>query len=215
MAMQVLDAQVRDLSKKAKDLRNDKKIPAVCYGQGIDPISIMMDYQDFRRTFREVSTTQVFNLKVDGDTIPVLVHEVNYNPLDNSFDHVDLLKVNMTEKVDATVPIEVEGVSNAVKNFDAVLNVVKDEIEVRCLPGDIPHELTIDISVLENIGDSFHVKDLNLGDKVQILDDPEEVLVSVSASKEYEETDAEVPEELKAEGGEESNKEENTPKSED
>jgi large subunit ribosomal protein L25 len=145
------------------------------------------------------STTQVINLNIDGEKVPVLIHEIKYNPVTDTFHHIDFLQIDMKKKVDATVPVEVTGVSPAVKNFNAVLTIVKHEIEVRCLPMDIPHEILVDVSALENLGDAVHVGDLKLGDKVELLSDPEETLVSVNAVEEYVENVAEVPEELKAE----------------
>ncbi len=200
MAMLVLEATKRSPDVKAKDLRKQKLLPAVCYGQEMSPLSIQMDYQTFRRAFREVSTTQVFNVDVEGERIPVLVKEIAFNPLDNSFDHVDFLKVNMKEEVEAEVPVVLEGVSGAVKNFNGVLNFAKQEVMIKALPMDIPHEIKIDLAILENLGDSVHVSDLKLGDKVEILDELEDMVVTVSAAKEYKEEEVEVPDAMKEEG---------------
>lgn len=202
MATLELEAKVRDLSVKPKDYRKNKQIPAVCYGQGMEPEPVAIDYQTFRRTFREAGTSQVISLMIEGKKTPVLVHDITYNSLNNEFHHIDFLRVNMKEEVVATVPVEVEGVSPAVKNLGGILSIVKDEVEVKALPSDIPPKIVIDIEKLENIGDAVHISDLQLGDKVEILAELEEVLVSVSAAREYEEESVEVPDEMKAEEGE-------------
>ncbi len=195
--MPVLDAKVRDMTKKAKTFRKENLIPSVCYGKGFESRNIQVEYQAFRKVFKEASTTQVLNLNVDGKKLPVLIHQVDYNPVSDRFDHVDFLQIDMNIKVTATVPVEVVGVCPAVKNFGAIVTVVKQEVEVKCLPMDIPHEITVDVSTLENLGDSFHIKDLKLGDKVEILDDLEETLVSINAVEEFVEQVVEVPDELK------------------
>lgn len=197
--MPVLDAQVRDITKKAKTFRKQNIIPAVCYGKGFETRSVQVEYQAFRKVYKQASTTQVLNLNVDGKKLPVLIHQIDYNPVSDRFDHVDFLQIDMSKKVTATVPVEVTGLSPAVKNFNAIVTVVKQEVEVKCLPMDIPHEILVDVSTLENVGDSIHISDLKLGDKVEILDDLEETLVSVNAVEEFVEQVVEVPDELKVE----------------
>lgn len=199
MEMLVLEANLRDATVKSRKIRKADKIPSVCYGKGFDPMALQVDYQSFRKIFRQAGSSQVINLSVDGKKVPVLVHDIAYDSITDNFEHVDFLQVNLKEKVKANVPVEVEGEAPAVKNFNGVVSISKHEIEVECLPMDIPHEIRIDISKLENIGDSIHISDLKLGDKVEILDDLEEVLVTVSAVEEFVEQVAEVPEELKAE----------------
>jgi len=199
MELLVLEAKIRNVDGKAKELRAQNLIPAVCYGRGFKNHSLEVGYQAFRKVFKETGSSQVLNLSIDGQKIPVLVHEVGYNPMTDRFDHIDFLQIDMKIMVTAMVPVEVEGLSPAIKNFNAVVTIVKQEIEVKCLPMDIPHEIKIDVSKLENPGDSFHISDLNLGDKVEILDDPETTLVSISVVEEFKEEEVLVPEDLKAE----------------
>jgi large subunit ribosomal protein L25 len=199
MELLVLEAKIRNVNGKAKELRAQNLIPAVCYGRGFENRSLEVGYQAFRKVFKETGSSQVLNLSVDGQKIPVLVHEVGYNPMTDRFDHVDFLQIDMKVMVTAMVPVEVEGLSPAIKNFNAVVTIVKHEIEVKCLPMDIPHEIKVDVSKLENPGDSFHISDLKLGSKVEILDDPEETLVSISVVEEFKENEVVVPEDLKAE----------------
>lgn len=199
MELLVLEAKIRNTNGKAKKLRQTNLIPAVCYGRGFENRSLELVYQDFRKVFKQTGSSQVFNLNVDGEKIPVLIQEVAYNPITDRFDHIDFLQIDMKKKVTATVPVQVTGLSPAVKNFNAVVTVVKQEIEVKCLPLDIPHDITIDVSKLENLGDAVHIRDLQLGDKVEILDDLDDTLVSVNAVAEYKELEAVVPDALKAE----------------
>jgi len=199
MSLAELEAKTRVSTVKAKDLRKQNLIPSVCYGKGFDPVNVQVDYQSFRKLFKEVSTTQVFNLKIDDKETPVLIYEINFDPMTDRVNHVDFLHVNMKEKISANVPVETEGLSPAIKNFNAAITVAKHEIEVYCLPMDIPHVIKIDLSKLENIGDAVTVADLKLGDQVEIIDDPEDVIVTVAEVEEFKEEAAEVPDELKAE----------------
>ncbi len=199
MELLVLEAKVRDGKSSADSLRKQNVIPAVCYGKGFQNHSVTVEYQAFRKAFKQASTTQVINLSVDGQKLPVLIHEIDYNPISDRFTHVDFLQIDMNKKVTATVPVVVVGEAPAVKTFNGIVSLVKHEIEVHCLPMDIPHEITVDVSKLENIGDSIHIKDLKFNDKVEILSDLEEMLVSVNEVKEFEEQSVEVPDELKAE----------------
>lgn len=199
MELLELVAKARDTKVKAAAVRRQNMIPAVCYGKGFDSKSIQLEYQAFRKAYKQASTTQVLNLNIDGDKVPVLIHEIVYNPISDRFDHVDFLQIDLKKKVTATVPVELVGIAPAIKNFNGVVTLTKHEIEVKCLPMDIPHEIKVDVSKLENIGDAIHISDLVLGDKVEILDDLSETLVSVSQVEEFVEKEAVVPEELKAE----------------
>lgn len=200
MEMLVLDAQIRDPKVSANFLRKTNLIPAVFYGKGEKSVSLQFPYQIFRKLFKVAGTTQVIHLMVEGKKQPVLIHDIQYDPLTDSFSHVDFLHVNLKVAVTAHVPVEIVGVPPAVKNFGGVLTIVKHEIEVKCLPMDIPHEIKLDVTNLEAIGDSIHVSDLKLGDKVEIFLNPEEVIVTVSAPKVVEEElSTEIPEEIKAE----------------
>ncbi|MCC7432031.1 50S ribosomal protein L25 [Candidatus Peregrinibacteria bacterium] len=199
MELLELVAKARDTKVKAAAVRRQNLIPAVCYGKEFESKSIQLEYQAFRKAYKQASTTQVISLNIDGDKVPVLIHEIAYNPISDRFDHVDFLQIDLKKKVTATVPVELVGVAPAIKNFNGVVTLAKHEIEVKCLPMDIPHEIKVDVSKLENIGDAIHISDLVLGDRVEILDDLNETLVSVSEVEEFVEKEAAVPEELKAE----------------
>jgi large subunit ribosomal protein L25 len=197
--MLVLDAQVRDTKNSPKYLRKNQLIPAVVYGKAEKSRALQLPYQAFRKLFRVTGMTQVFSLLVEGKKEPVLVHDIQYDPLTDTFSHVDFLHVNLKVAVTANVPVEVVGIAPAVKNFGGILTMVYQEIEVKCLPMDIPHEIKIDVSKLEAIGDSIHVSDLNLGDKVEIHLNPEDALITITTPKVVEELSTEIPEDIKAE----------------
>ncbi len=92
MELLVLDAKLRDGSVKPSNLRKDGFVPAVCYGKEFESKSVQVEYQAFRRLFRNAGNTQVFNLVVDDEKIPVLIQVIDYHPVTNKFNHIDFLK---------------------------------------------------------------------------------------------------------------------------
>lgn len=186
-----LDVNTRDLKLSASAVRKSKMIPAIFYGKKEKSIPLQVDYQVFRKVFIKAGSNQVIELNIDGkNKTPVLVHEVQYNPLTGSISHVDFLHVNLKEEVTTRVPVEVVGVAPAVKNFGGILTTVKHEITVRCLPMAIPHSLKVDISGLEQLGKSVHAKDVPLPEGVKLMDHAEDAIVTVTAPRVEEEVTA-------------------------
>jgi len=179
-----LEVQTRDAKMSPNELRRNKLIPAVFYGQGNDSVSVQMDYQTFRRAYMKVGTSQLIDLSFDGKAIKkVLVHEVQINPLSGEMDHVDFLLVNLKESITALVPVEVIGESPAVKTLGGILNVVKNEVSVKCLPTELPPNITVDISDLTELSSSVHVSDLNIPDGLEIMDGVDEVVLIINSPR--------------------------------
>jgi len=201
MQRQVLDAKVRHSEASLTKIRQSGLIPAVIYGKGVTSMSVEVSYQPFRKAFRQAGYTGVIDLDIDGDKKPVLVHDIQYDPVKDTFTHIDFLVVDLKKKVTASVPVEVVGESEAVKSGAGLVTMVKHEVEVKCLPMDIPHSIVIDVSKLPAVGDAFRVSDLGFGDKVEVVDlEADEPLVLISATVEQElERDVSVPDEIKAE----------------
>lgn len=198
------DVAVRDSSGAANVVRKNKMIPGVVYGKSFDPVSVQMDYQDFRRLYIKHGYSQVLDLNIEGKgTEKALVQDIQFHPVSGSISHVDFIKVNMKEEITSTVPVEVVGVAPAVKDHGGLMNLVMNEIEIKCLPGDMPHSIEVDVSGLENVGDSIHVSDLKISDKVKITSDLEGVVLNVAAPREEVEEEPVATEgEEGAEGGE-------------
>src|SRR3989344_398574 len=142
-------ATKREVSgKRVKNLRNAGKLPAVLYGHKVDTTQIEISEREFAMAFRKAGESTIVNLVVDGQTRPVLIHEVQNHYLKGKPIHVDFYAVNMAEKVKVHVPIHFSGESPAVKNLGGTLVKNLSEVEVECLPGDIPQAFEIDISSL-------------------------------------------------------------------
>src|SRR5512142_1750642 len=172
----VLKATKRDVTgKQVTALRREGRLPAVIYGRRTEPVNITLDSHDAGLQLSKVGSSSLITVEVDGTEYPVLVRERQRDYIKNRLTHVDFLAVSLSEKLRAEVRIELTGVSVAVKDFDAVLVTGLHSLTVECLPSDLPDLLLVDIGSLVKVGDSIHVRDVTLGDKVQILDDPDEM----------------------------------------
>jgi len=171
-------------TERAKDLRKQSIIPAVLYGKKQASTSIQLDYHDFRRTFEKSGYNTIIELEVaEGKKIPVLVHEVVLDPIKDTFTHIDFFAVQMDQKITAMVPLNYVGVSPAIKDLGGILIHNKNEIEVECLPKDLIHNIDLDISTLVDFHSSIKVNAIKEIKKIKILDNPETLLLTVSAPR--------------------------------
>ncbi len=208
MEREVLQASRRTvLGKQVGALRRQGKLPAILYGAHIQPIPITLETREAERVLRHMTTSSLVNIELEGQTYPALVRERQRDPIKNHLLHVDFQAVSLTEKIRANVGIELVGISPAVKDWNAILVTPLDELEVECLPQDLPERIAVDVSGLTNIGDGIRVSDLVISDKVRILNDPEEMVVIATAA-EAEEVVAEVGAEVEPEVIEKGKKEE-------
>ncbi len=180
----VLKATKRDVSgKQVNAMRRSGRLPAVIYGRRTEPVKISLDSHDASLALSKIGSSSLITLDVDGKEYPALVRERQRDYIKDRLIHVDFLAVSLTEKIKAEVRIELSGVSPAVKDSDAVLVTGLHSLSVECLPGDLPESVTVDISPLAKVGDSIHVRDVSLGDKIQILDDPDDMIVNATYAK--------------------------------
>jgi large subunit ribosomal protein L25 len=131
-------------------------------------------------------------LNVDGTEYPALVREKQRDYIKNRLLHVDFLAVSLTEKIRTRVSVHFSGVSGAVKDFNAVLVKNLEELEVECLPTDLPERIEVDITPLARPGDGIRVKEVQVSEKVRLLNDPE-TMVAVATFAKVEEEAAPVP----------------------
>jgi len=180
------------IGKQVKALRREGKLPAVIYGYGIDPISIVLDTRSSSRILARASSSTLVTIELEGKQYPTLVREKQHDFIRNSLIHVDFLAVSMTEKLTANVSVHVHGEAPAVDNFDAILVTGLSELEVECLATDLPESFTVDVSTLTEIGSGIYVRDVPAPENVEILTDPDEMLVLVTAmaAEEVEEEEA-------------------------
>lgn len=184
-----LKVQKREETGKKARVAAGVKIPAVMYGAGIPAQNIWIDSVEFSRAFAQAGTSAVISLEVEGEKkmVNVLIYDFQQHAVTNRFSHIDLYVLNMKEEVETEVPLVFVGIAPAVKELGGTLVKTIDEIEVRALPGDLPREIEVDLSVLKTFEDHITIGDLKLGDKVQILIDPETLIAMVDEPRSEEE----------------------------
>jgi large subunit ribosomal protein L25 len=181
----VLKATRRDVTgKQVNALRRSGKLPAVLYGRHTEPISITLDAHSAGLALSKVGSSSLITVEVDGKEYPALVRERQRDYIKDRLKHVDFLAVSLTEKIRADVQIEIEGISPAVKDLNAVLVTGLHSLSVECLPTDLPDHFVVDISGLAQVGDGIHVRDVQIPEKVRVLDDPDEMIVVATYAKE-------------------------------
>jgi large subunit ribosomal protein L25 len=175
-----------EIGKNAnRRLRAAGGIPAVVYGGGKDAIAISVEKSAVHDLLRQSGgENAVFLLKLagTGKARHTMVREVVVDPISRQILHIDFQRVLMTEKVKVQVSIELLGVPEGVKNQGGVLDFITRDVEIECLPGDIPPLIELDVSMLE-VGDHRQAKDLALPGKVELLEEPDRVIVSVAHSR--------------------------------
>ena len=156
-----LNAQIRTAEEKLSEVRASKLVPAVVYGKHQEPILLKMDNSDFLRTFRKAGESHIINLKAGKKDIEVLVHEIQREPISGDFLHVDFYAITRGEKVHTKIALNFVWISKAVKEW-AILDEHLKEIEVKVLPKDLVDFIEVDISSLNEMGDSIKLSELKI-----------------------------------------------------
>jgi len=200
----VINATHRDvIGKKVKVLRREGKLPAVLFGHGIESTPILMDLVETTKILSSVGSSTLVSIKLDGKEHAALVRERQRDVILRTLLHVDFQVVSMTETVRAQVPIHIgDEEVPAVDKYGAMINTGLDVLEIECLPQDLPDRITVDISVLNEIGDSILVSDIPLPEGIQVLDNLDTLIVVASAPIVEVEEEEEVVEEILVEGAE-------------
>jgi len=207
----------------AKRLRREGKLPAVVYGHKTDPIALTIDSKQLLKLIVEgKSEHKLFGLSIEGNGKPiekiVMIKELQIDPLKRNFLHVDFFEVAMDEEITLSLVIKLVGEAPGVE-MGGMLQQVRREIEIKCLPSQIPDTVEIDVSAL-NIGDSVHLNDIQLPEGIKVLDDADLTIATVLApvvekEVEPEEVEGELEEEAAAEAGAEEKKPEEDKKAEE
>ena len=193
------------LGKDVKKLRRDGQTPANIYGHKIESTAVQADSAALLRLFKGSSRNQIINLKVDGEASPrtVVVREVARHPVTHNVLHVDFFQVSMTEKMRAQVQVVLVGTSDAVATYQGILLQTLESIEVEALPGDIPAQFEADVSVLTQLEQGIHVRDLHIDEsKVTVHTDPDVVVARVASPRLAAEEEAAAPAEGEGAEGE-------------
>ncbi len=197
----LLSAESREvIGKQVKALRREGKLPGIIYGRGIQPTPILMDLKDATRILVPLAPSALVTVTLAGEKHLTLVREKQRDFIRGTLKHIDFQAVSMKEKLRVNVLVELIGVSPAVKDFNGVLVEGLTEVEVECLPQDLPSKITVEISGLAKIGDSITVKDLVMPPNVTSMDNPDDMIVIVTAQAAEEVVEVVVPEVVEGEG---------------
>ncbi len=196
-----LQAQKREeTGNQVAKIRNAGRVPAVVYGHGFENQNVSVHRVEFERLFEKAGESTLIDLAIDGgETVKVLIHDVQKDPVSDVFTHIDFRAVNMKEKIDTEISLVFVGVAPAVKEKGGIFVSMIDSLHVKALPIDLVHELEVDISLLVELGDKILVQDLNISDKFEVLNDPSVVVALAEAPRVVEEA---VKEELTPEEAE-------------
>jgi len=167
-----LTAKRREKTGKgiSRTLRRQGEMPAVLYGASIDSMPLSVNIHEMELLLNKVSPSQaLLDLQIDAgaqDKKTVMIKELQIDPVKFNYLHIDFYEVKMDQQITTTVPIVATGTSKGVEE-GGILQIIRRELEVNCLPGDIPEQIEIDITDLE-VGDSIHVEDIQLGENIVV-----------------------------------------------
>ena len=188
----------------ARVLRQAGRIPAILYGRNTEPVLLSVDSKELEQILGKGSFGQfILNLVIQNGkkvTKAAMIKELQTHPVSGQLIHIDFYEIDMKRQIKVMVPVVTTGKSIGVEE-GGMLNIVRRELEVFCLPGDIPESFEIDISEM-TIGDSVHLEDLPLGDNVEVVSDVNYTVVTVLSPKVEEEEVVEEEEEGLEEGEE-------------
>jgi large subunit ribosomal protein L25 len=181
MAKVVLTAARRTVTgKQVGVLRRQGQLPGVIYGHHFDPTAISLDLHTASVALASLSSSSLVYINLDGSEHAALVREKQRDYIRGTLKHVDFQVVSLNEKIRAKVSIDLTGISPAVKDLNGVVVTGLNELEVECFPQYLPERFILDISRMVKIGDGIYVRDLTTSADVQIMANPDDMLVIVT-----------------------------------
>lgn len=170
-------------SKKLVRARKEGKIPAVVYGNKVAPQMVWVDFLTFAKVHAVAGESSIISLSLPKGKKSVIVQELEHDAMSNRVSHIDFFEVSMDQELEARIPLEFINESPAVREMGGILVKTLEEVEVTCLPKDLPHAITIDLSILKDFSTHVQVKDLVLPKGVKILTDELTTIVLVEAPR--------------------------------
>lgn len=184
-----LISKIREIfGRKTNKERKNGLIPAVIYGKGMKPISLWIKALDLKRIINKFGENSLVELETEkGEKYNAIINEIQRNPVNENFLHVDFHKVRMDEKLEAEVELNFIGEAPAIKELGGILVKNLAVVEVSCLPNDLPTHIDVDTSDLKTFEDTIRVKDLKIPEKVEVKNDPETVVALIEEPRSEEE----------------------------
>ncbi|HEY1264620.1 MAG TPA: 50S ribosomal protein L25 [Terriglobales bacterium] len=182
----VLEAQPRTPGNKntARRVRRGGKVPAVLYGAGKDSLALALDPKQVTRILHSATGhNTIFDLALDGERTKAMIVDWQYEPIKGALLHIDLKRIAMDQKLKVNVPIMLKGEAAGVKQQGGILEQIVREVEIECLPSDIPSSIEADVTELV-FGKVLRVADLPHSDKLKFLSDPNQPVAHITTVKE-------------------------------
>jgi len=195
MPKTILKADKRTLEgRKVKKLRKEGILPGNVYGKKVKSEAVQINLKEFENIYKELGETGLLMLQLGKEEKPVLIHNLQLNPISDAPVHVDFLQVDLKEKVEADIPVELIGESPAEKEGIGTVVQHINEIKVEALPTDLPEKFEIDISTLSEVDQSIMVKDIKYDkSKVEVKIGEEEIVTKVEPPQKEEVVEAPTP----------------------
>jgi large subunit ribosomal protein L25 len=183
----VVTAEARSSRGKneARRVRVSGRIPAVIYGAFKDPVAVSVNPKDILKIIHsKTGHNSIFDVEVAGtEKTPVIVADEQYHPVKGSLMHIDLKRIDLTRKLRVSIPVHPRGDAKGVKQQGGVLDIVTKQIEIECIPDDIPDEYIVDVTELM-IGNAIRVKELPIKGGIRVLTSPDVVIAHVVGIRE-------------------------------
>lgn len=187
----------------AKEARQAGRVPMAYYGKGVDNHGFSVDYQDFRRAYNKGGRSTIMYFKNEkGEEFPILVQDIQYEPISDNMLHVDVMAVDLKKPIRTKVPIVLTGTAPAVKELGGILMQNKNNVEVECLPNDLISSIEVDVEPLVDFHASITIGDIKVPDTIKVLDAEDINVATVSAPRAAVEEEVTPAEGEEAEGGE-------------
>ena len=168
-----------DLREKKESVAADGSISAILYGPEIkENVLLKINLNEFKKVFREAGETSLIEIEADNKKYSALVYGYQKEPLSGEFIHLDFYAPNLKVEVEAEVPVELIGIAPAVA-LGGTLNHNLKILHVKALPNELPHKIEVDVSSLITFADAIPVSSIDLGSKVKILTNKDEVIATV------------------------------------
>ncbi|MGE3960476.1 MAG: 50S ribosomal protein L25 [Dehalococcoidia bacterium] len=170
------------VGKAVAKLRRDGTLPASIYGRGLESVAVQLPYVVARDLMNAHGYNSLINVQVEGEAKPrpVVVKQVDQNPVTRELWHLDFYQVDLTRKISGPVPVHFVGESPAVRDRGGILVTHSDSVEVEALPADMPEALEVSIESLADFDSYLHAKDIKTGPGVTVISDPEHLLAAIT-----------------------------------
>jgi len=172
------------VGKKVNRLRRAGILPATVYGKGVGPFTVQISARGFNEAYRRAGKTTLVDLAIPGQPAQsAFIHSLQRHPVSRAILHADFLVVDLKIEISVEIPVHLIGEAELVERGDATLNQVLNTLTVRALPAELPSYIEVDISVLDSMEKSIHVRDIVALEHGEITTDPDEMVVSLSQSR--------------------------------